>query len=243
MLRTDPMGFGSLRLLQETEDFCYGIDAVLLASFANLSSTDKVLDMCTGNGAAAFIAWHKYRPAMVTGLEVYEGSYELACQSAKLNGLEGKLNFVLGDALNVRELFGEGSFSAVTINPPYTEKGRGPKSVAGPKALARHESTASLSDFFAAASYCLADGGSLTMVHRPSRLVDILSYARGQGLEAKRMRFVCPKPGEASNIVLVQFVKGGGKELILEPELAVRNADGSYTDEIDRIYERKTDEV
>ena len=50
------------------------------------------------------------------------------------------------------------------------------------------------------------------MVHRPSRMVDLLAYAREFRLEAKTMQLVCPKNGEVPNIVLIHFVKNGGKE-------------------------------
>ena len=33
-LRLDTMGFGKLQILQDPREFCYGIDAVLLADFA-----------------------------------------------------------------------------------------------------------------------------------------------------------------------------------------------------------------
>ena len=32
--RLDSIGFGDLRLIQKPEEFCYGIDAVILADFA-----------------------------------------------------------------------------------------------------------------------------------------------------------------------------------------------------------------
>ena len=34
MERIEDIGFGGLKLIQESESFCYGIDAVILADFA-----------------------------------------------------------------------------------------------------------------------------------------------------------------------------------------------------------------
>ena len=76
------------------------------------------------------------------------------------------------------------------------------------------------------------------MVHRPSRLVDIMYYSRQYRLEPKTVRFVCPKSGQAANIVLIHCIKNAGRELRLLPDLYVYNGDGSYTDEIQQIYER-----
>ena len=43
MERIDEIGFGGLKLIQDTEMFCYGVDAVLLARFASRISHKKGL--------------------------------------------------------------------------------------------------------------------------------------------------------------------------------------------------------
>ena len=238
MRRIDDIGFGDLKLIQETEDFCYGVDAVLLADFVKAPARAKILDLCTGNGIVPLIMHHKYYPEKITGLEFYEGSYRLAVESAELNGLSDKIEFVLEDAINVKKLFKAESFDCVSINPPYTKAESGITSSSDAKLLARHETTASLEDFICGASYVLKMGGSFTIVHRPQRLVDIFTLCRKHRLEPKKLRFVSPYPGKSPNIVLVQCIKDGGAELTVEPDLPVRNEDGSYSEEINKIYER-----
>ena len=36
--RTDNIGFGGIKLLQDSDEFCYGVDAALLADFSKASS-------------------------------------------------------------------------------------------------------------------------------------------------------------------------------------------------------------
>ena len=237
-VRVDDTGFEGIKLLQDTDAFCYGVDAVLLADFAKAGAGDEVLDLCSGNGAVAFILYAKYHPAKVFGLELQKDAAELAEKSAELNGLSDRVSFICGDALDIRKYFGPGSFAAVTCNPPYFEDGRGVSCGADPKHLARHESTAGLEDFFSAAQYVLKGGGSLYIVHRPERLADLMELSRKHGLEPKTMRMVVPSAGEAARQVLLQFVKGAGKQLTVLPELAVREKDGRFTDEIEKIYGR-----
>lgn len=237
-VRADEIGFGGLTLLQDTESFSYGIDAVLLADYCRASSTERLLDLGSGNGAAAFIAFGKFSPASITGIEVQDVMVRLAQESARLNRLEGRLRFLQGDVLEIRKLVEPSSFDAVTCNPPYAEAGRGPVSARGAAYIARHETTASLRDFAAAAAYALRPGGRFILVHRPSRLPDLFECCRACGLEPKRMRFVIPRPGAAPNIVLLSAYKGGGKELIVDPALCVRKEDGSYTEELQKIYNR-----
>ena len=238
-IRTDDIGFGGYKLMQDTDAFCYGVDAVLLADFAKAQEMDQVLDLCCGNGAVSLIMEALYSPAGITGLELQKDTADLAERNMELNGLVSKCRIICGDAKDAEKLFGSGSFSLVVCNPPYFEAGRGVISEADTKRLARHESTAGLEDFMKASAYVLKKGGRLCLVHRPDRLADIMSFARQYGLEPKIMRIVVPHRGEAPNLVLLQFVKGGGKELKIIPELAVRTENGGFTEEIDRIYRRK----
>ena len=74
------------------------------------------------------------------------------------------------------------------------------------------------------------------MVHRPKRLVEIFSVMGKHGLEPKRMRMIHPYSDKPSNMVLIEAVKGGRTQLDTEPPLIVYNRDGSYTDELLKMY-------
>ena len=74
------------------------------------------------------------------------------------------------------------------------------------------------------------------MVHRPSRLVDICCLGRKYGLEPKAMCFVSPNMETAPNIILVHFVKGGGRQLKVLDPLYVYNMDGTYTEKLRECY-------
>ncbi|MCR4804213.1 MAG: tRNA1(Val) (adenine(37)-N6)-methyltransferase [Clostridia bacterium] len=237
-IRTDDTGFGLL-LLQDPDAFCYGVDAVLLADYCRADAKDRLLDLGAGNGAASFIAYGKYKPAKVLGIELQRSAADLANESARLNRVETCVSFLCGDVKAIRNMVDRNSFSVVLCNPPYFEAGRGPVPPSDTALSARYETTATLEDFIRAAAYALEPAGRFVLVHRPSRLPDIFESCRRNGLEPKRMRFVQPKPGASPNIVLACAVKGGGKELQVDPPLCVRGADGRYTDELQAIYGRK----
>ena len=74
------------------------------------------------------------------------------------------------------------------------------------------------------------------MVHRPGRIADIFEELRKNRLEAKRMKFVQPEAGKKPNMVLIDAVKGGGRELIVEEPIIVFKEPGVYSDEIREIY-------
>ncbi len=252
MERIENTGFGNIKLIQDPDQFCYGVDAVILADFAYSLCPDftRVADLGTGNGIIPFILSHKNCEAHITGVEVQAAAADMARKSCKMNGLDEQIDFVVADVLDIVDDtiadsikescdLGNGTMDMVTCNPPYFVKGGAIPSRIKAKFIARHETTAQIEDFIKAADKLLKRKGHFFMVHRPSRLADILYYCRKHGLEPKDMRMVVPKPGEAPNIVLIHCIKGGGRELNVMKELAVYKEDGSYSDEIEVIYERK----
>ena len=238
MERIDDIGFGGFRLIQDTEGFCYGVDAVLLADFADLPEGCRVADLGCGNGIIPLILEAKFRPSYIAGIELQRGAASLAERNMELNGLSGKAEIFCCDVLEAPDMLGAESFDAAVCNPPYFEKGRGPGNPSPALNAARSETSAGLGDFLMCASRLLKPRGKLCVIHRPSRLADLFEAGRACGLEPKILRMVAPRPSEAPNMVLACFVKGAGREIRMLPQLCVRNSDGSYSDELNAIYGR-----
>jgi len=217
--RIDDIGFGGYKLVQDSDLYCYGTDAVLLSKFCNALNKDNVLDLCTGNGVIPLIVNALYNPKSITGIELQLASYLLAEENAKENKLDNKIKFICGDVKNIRDFCEAESFDLVTCNPPYFENGNAISCENNAMHIARHETVAKLSDFIESASYALKNGGRLCMVHRPSRLPDIFELARKSGLEPKRLQMIAPHQGSGANIMLIECIKGAGKELKILPEI------------------------
>lgn len=241
MERIDNIGFGDLKLIQNPDEFCYGVDAVILADSVDtgkLKDASKiVVDLGTGTGVVPLILSSKTN-AKIIGIEIQKDSFDRANRNAKLNEIEDRISFVNAD---VKEYINWGhglksSIDVVTSNPPYMAKTSGLKNDNSAKMIARHETTADLNDFISASSFLLKDKGDFYLVHRPSRLVDILCYGREHNLETKEIRFVSPKKGEEPNILLVHMVKNGGKELKYLPTLYIHEENGEYTPELLNCY-------
>lgn len=242
--RLDSIGFGSLRLIQRPDEFCYGVDAVILADFAargfsRKSALKRAMDLGMGTGIIPLILSHKTRASEILGIEVQQDSYERACRNIELNGLTDRLTAIHGDVANADFGAMAGSFDLVTSNPPYMTGSCGLINKIDAKTIARHETTGTLEDFIRAAKVLLRDRGEFCMVHRPSRMVDIFAHCRKYRLEPKEIRLVSPRAGTEPNIMLVRCVKNGGAELKILPPLYVYREDGSgYSKEIELIYER-----
>ena len=236
--RIDDIGFSGIRLTQDAEAFCYGIDAVLLADFAASGGHRSYIDLGTNNGIIPLLLSAMTSADQLCGVELQPAAAALAERNVRDNGLAHRISIVCCDVLDIKEHFGRGSFEAVVANPPYFRKGRGLINAAESKITARHETTASLDDFVRCASWLLGDRGAFYMIHRPDRLADIVYSCRQADLEPKVMRFVSPRRDRAPNLLLLECRKYGGPGLKLADPLAVHNEDGTYTGEIQRMYRR-----
>ena len=235
--RIDDLQRNGYRIIQNSEKFCFGMDAVLLSGFARVKTGARVLDMGTGTGIIPILLEGKTKAAHLTGLEIQEESADMARRSILLNHLEKKIDIVTGDIKEAGNLFQAASFDVITCNPPYMIGQHGIVNPDTPKAIARHEVLCTLEDVVKNAALLLKPGGYFFMVHRPSRIVDICCLGRQYGLEVKELQFVSPNRDGKPNILLVHMVKGGGRETKMLPPLYVYDMDGNYTEELLAAYE------
>lgn len=242
MERIDDIGFGGLKLIQDTTEFCYGVDAVLLADFASKVCKPQPLiiaDMGTGTGVIPLMLSHMTTATKIIGIEIQERSFELANRNVKLNNLDEKIEIICADVADAQLLKDKiETFDLVVSNPPYVKKNGGIINDSNAKMIARHETTADLDDFVRTAANLLKPTGNFCMVHRPDRIVDICELCRKHRLEPKNMRFVSPNKNKAANILLVHCVKYGNANLNLFDPLYIYDEVGEYTHEIDVIYGR-----
>lgn len=253
MIQTDTLKNG-FKIIQDTELFQFGIDAVLLADFAagSVHEGDKVIDLGTGTGIIPLLLagrWKSTEGAFdtplrgtqapqvtFTGLEVQEASADMAAQSVALNGLEGQIQILQGDLKEADNLFPRHSFNVITCNPPYMIDEHGRSNALDAKTIARHEVLCTLEDVVAAADTLLASHGKFFMIHRPFRLPEIFSALERHNMEMKRMRLIQPFADKEPNMVLIEARKNAKRRLTIEPPLIVRDDNGEYTVEVQDIY-------
>ena len=141
--RIDDLEFKNLKIIQDKEGFCFGIDSVLLSDFAkNIKKDAKVLDLGTGTGIIPILLCGKTRLKKVIGVEIQEEVSNMAQRSSKLNDLENKFEVINEDILNLKNVFTNQSFDVVITNPPYKKKNAGIINDEEKKIISRHEITA-----------------------------------------------------------------------------------------------------
>ena len=221
--RIDNLEIKNMKIIQNKDGFCFGMDSILLSNFAKeIKKGARVVDLGTGTGILGLLLCAKTELSQILGIEIQKEVANMAKRSIRLNGLENRFQIV---NMNIKRILHQKgkrnikikgvskhkkayqlirkinlqkeSFDCIITNPPYKKLNTGMINENKKKLISRHEYTANLSDFIKTAKYLLKDKGSLFMVHRPERLVDII-----------------------------------------EEPLYVYNKDGKYTDEILEIYEK-----
>ena len=221
---------------RKRKGFCFGMDAVLLSGFAQVKEGEVAVDLGTGTGIIPILLEAKTKGKHFTGLEIQEEVAEMAGRSVRLNQLENRVDIVRGDIKEASRLFGKASFDVVTSNPPYMNDNHGLKNPELPKAIARHEVFCTLDDVCREASLLLKSGGRFYMVHRPHRLVEIITALKTYKLEPKRMKLVHPFVDKEANMVLIEAVRGGRSMMKVEAPIIVYREPGVYTQEIYDVY-------
>lgn len=234
--RLDDLHRNNYQIIQNTKKFCFGMDAVLLSGFTKVLPGERVLDLGTGTGIIPILLEAKTEGRHFTGLEIQEESADMASRSVAINKLEDKVDIVVGDIKEASKIFGLASFDVVTSNPPYMNHSHGIVNPAEAKAIARHEILCSLEDLIRETAKLLKPNGRFYLVHRPFRLVEIINTLSNYKLEAKRMKLVHPYADKEPNMVLLECIKGGRSNLIVEAPLIVYKEMNVYTEEIYQIY-------
>jgi tRNA1(Val) A37 N6-methylase TrmN6 len=225
-----------IRIIQSPSVFSFSLDAVLLAKFVYMPiQKGQIVDLCTGNGVIPLLLSMRTKGKII-GIEIQERLCDMAKRSVQYNGLEKQIEIIRGDIKDAPKQLGYSKYDVVTCNPPYfptISKEEMNKNIHF--AIARHEIYCTLEDVIRVSSQLLKQGGKAAFVHRPGRLLDIITLMRQYRLEPKRLRFVYPKIGKEANTILIEGIKDGNPDLKVLPPLIVYHDNNEYTDEVKQL--------
>ena len=260
--RIDELQYKNLKIIQNEDGFCFGIDSVLLSDFAKDIRNNSVgVDLGTGTGIISILLSAKTQLAKIIGVEIQKDVANMATRSVELNNLQNKIEIlninikdikqnkynkeknilqVNNEKINKMKLienkFPREKFDFIVTNPPYKKTDTGKINKNEYKYISKHEITARLEDFLEISKYLLKDKGTFYMVHRPDRLADIIELMRKYKIEPKKIRLVYSSIEKEPSLVLIKGIKNANSFLKIDRPLIIYNENGEYTEEIYKIY-------
>jgi len=224
-----------LKIIQKKKGYRFSIDAIILANFVTLKRNERALDIGTGCGIIPIYLAVNGKTNRITGVEIQEELYGLALKNKELNGCDN-VDFIKGDIREMADSIKNMNFHVVFSNPPFTKENTGRRCPRESRLLARHESTLSLESLLNSASSILRDKGRLYLIYPVRRLGELVYTAKAKRLAPKKIRFIHPRHGEKATLFLIEFIKNGGIEVIVEKPLYIYE-NIYYTQEIKSYYQ------
>ena len=218
---------GRVRLRQPATGYRAGLDAVLLAASVPAMTSERVLDLGCGAGAASLCLLARVDDCHATGVEIDYDMAPLAQDNAVRNGWEARFKVVAGD-VSRRGLLSDQSFDHVMANPPFHDRRRHRLPRLEQRAQALVEGEAGLDKWFAVGLRRVKPGGSLSFILRADRLEEALAALGGL---AGRI-IVLPVHSHASKPairVIVQAIKERRTPLSLLPALVLFDEKGEQS--------------
>jgi tRNA1Val (adenine37-N6)-methyltransferase len=234
----DSLFDGRLWVLQPRHGYRFSVDAVLLAHFVAPPPGARIIDLGTGCGILPLLL--SYRQPGLSGLafEIQPRLAALARDNLAANGLERAWRVAAHDFRRLAEVLPAGSCDWAVCNPPYRQAGASRLNPMTEQALARHEVCADLPAVTAALRHALGIGGRAALVYPVARTAALITALRSEGLEPQRMQVVHGYPGATGKLLLVEAVRGGGKEMQVLPALNIHcRRGGGYSPEMARFYQ------
>lgn len=238
----DLLGYDGIKIIQNKEMFRFSLDATLLANFVDTTSkAQKIIDLCSGNGPIPLFLSLKTKSEII-GIEIQEQVADMAKRSVVLNGLEKQVSYLHADLKGISKEVGANCYDIVTANPPYF------KYISSSNinkheqiTIARHEVFVTLEEIMTESKKLLKNKGLFYLVHRAERLQEILHLLEMHKLRARRLQFVYPKESsQDAMIVLIEAQKGSKTMVKVEKPMYIHNEDGTYTNQIKKIFHFKT---
>ena len=222
-----------LQLFQPRLGYRYSLDPLLLARFCQaVKPGGRIADLGAGCGIISLLLARINPAASVVAVENNPEMAALVERNIQHNELAGRVSAHAEDVINLRRRYPDSTFDLVVSNPPFRKPGSGRISPRAGRDAARHETTAGLFDFLAAAKYLVMPSGRICFIQLPSRLPEFMALAAQLKLSVLRLRMVHSNAESPATMFMAELAKGRRGSPVVEPPLFVRDMNGGYTDEV-----------
>ena len=196
----------------------------------------NILDIGTGTGLLSLMLAQKSN-AFIDAVETNGNAYTQSFENFKASPWHKQLQAFHSD---IKAWKAPHKYDLIVSNPPFFEKARGMVSENLSLSRAKFEIDSTLEDVVAAAARCVKANGKVAIIYPAERLVDLIAAFTSRHLTPKRICFIHPKPGEKSNLVLMEARPCAKKGIEVLAPITVYEADGGYSKTMDLIFHGKS---
>lgn len=233
MLTIDDLKLFDLQLFQPRHGYRYSLDPFLLTRFCGQPpSGSRIIDLGAGCGIISLVLARINPAASIVAVENNPDMAALVERNIRHNGLAGRVTLQSADVIELRSCYRDSTFDLVVSNPPFRTAGSGRVSPRSGRDAARHETTAGLGDFMAAAKYLVKPSGRICFIQLPSRLTEFMALAAEMKLSLLRLRMIHSNAASPATMFMAELAKGRRSAPVVEPPLFVRDMSGEYTEEV-----------
>jgi len=231
----DILGYTNRKVYQDSNFFSFSLDSIILANFVTIKKSDKcICDLCSGNGVIPLILSLRTKSKII-GVEIQKKIYDLGVKSISYNNLSDQIDFINDDINNFCGKNIE-KYDVVTCNPPYFKNFvDSNKNLCVEKMIARHEVKTNLDEVCQISGKILKENGTFGLIHRTDRFIEVVSCLKKYKLEPKRVIFIYNMIDSVSNMFFIESRKNGSSGLKIEKPFILRNSDGSFSNEYNKI--------
>lgn len=210
----EPLDHGMV-ILQKKDGFRFGEDAVMVAEFFKSTKNGKLLDIGTGTGIISLILSRNPKIDSITSVEIQEEMAGMAKRSVEKNNLSERVEVL---NIDIKKLNRGNTYDYIVSNPPYMKSSNGKVNPHSMKAISRHEITLNLKELIDQSKRLLKPGGSLTLIYRSERMVELLNNLSHSGFYPKRIQNIFSENTKVSKLFMIEAIKGKNKGFeFLEP--------------------------
>ena len=222
-----------LKIIQDARGYSFTTDAVLLANTAKAYKNERVLELGTGSGVISLLLAKKTTAKEIVAVEIQERLADMASRSVKLNELEERVKVINVDMLELD--LPRGSFDVVVTNPPYM-KFTGDKETATEIDVCKREVCITLDGIAETAGNFLKYGGRMFAIVKTERAIDLICAMRANDIEPKVITPIMPTIDKNVDTVIIEGKKSATSGVVIKKPLIIANKDGTYTEEVERMY-------
>jgi tRNA1(Val) A37 N6-methylase TrmN6 len=218
-----------------------GIDALLLAAMVPCGADEegRVLDAGCGCAPITLSIATRFSRIHVVGVERQSEIADLARRNVAHNKMNERVSIIEADLTRPLSEIGEPglnpqSFSHVVANPPFyrTDQSRSCKS--DNKSAAHRLQEGELEEWIRFLTAMAAPKASLSLIHRPDALPELLALLKGR-FGALKIVPVFSSADHAAIRILVQGNKGHRGPMSLLPGFVLRNKEGRYHSNVEDV--------